>query len=270
MSTGLPVCRTCGVQYGETRPDCPICEDERQYVGWGGQVWTTLDELRAAGHRGRVTEEGPDIVGIGADPPTAIGQRALLVRTPGGNVLWDMITYLDDDLIARVRELGGVSAIAISHPHFYGSMIEWAHAFDAPVYIHALDREWVARPDEAVVFWEGTTREIGEGLTLINAGVHFAGGQVLHWREGRALLSGDIFAVAMDRRYVSFMYSFPNFIPERPRAIRRALRRIEPYPFETVYGAWWGRVVRTDGNAAVLRSVERYLDHALDDGPDDR
>ena len=107
-----------------------------------------------------------------------------------------MITYLDDELVARVSELGGISAIAISHPHFYGAMIEWAHAFDAPVYIHAADRQWVARPDDSVIFWEGDTREIGDGLTLINVGVHFDGGQVLHWAGapggGGALLSGDI------------------------------------------------------------------------------
>ena len=126
-------------------------------------------------------------------------------------------------------------------------MVEWAHAFDAPVYIHEADREWVARPDDSVVFWEGETREIGEGLTLVNAGVHFDGGQVLHWRDGEdgrgALMSGDIFTVVQDRSYVSFMYSYPNLIPERPRTIRRALRLLEPYPFERVYGAWWGRVV---------------------------
>jgi hypothetical protein len=271
MRDDLPICRTCGVQYGAPRADCPICEDERQYVGWDGQRWTTLAELRAAGHRGRVAEEGPGIVGIGAEPPTAIGQRALLVRTPAGNVLWDMITYLDDDLIAQVRELGGVAAIAISHPHFYGSMVEWAHAFDAPVYVHEADRPWVARPDDSVVFWEGETREIGEGLTLVNAGVHFEGGQVLHWRDGEegggALLSGDIFTVVQDRRHVGFMYSYPNLIPERPRVIRRALRLMEPYPFERVYGAWWQRVVGSDGVAAVRRSADRYLERALDDEP---
>ncbi|CAN5839058.1 hypothetical protein BH24ACT3_BH24ACT3_02270 [soil metagenome] len=269
----LPICRTCGVQYGAPRLDCPICEDERQYVGWDGQEWTTLAELRAAGHRGRIEEEGPGIVGIGTEPAIAIGQRALLVQTSSGNVLWDMITQLDDDLIARVEDLGGVSAIAISHPHFYGSMIEWAHAFDAPVFIHAADQGWVARPDDSVVFWEGDTKEIADGLTLINAGVHFAGGQVLHWRDGEdgpagpggALLSGDIFTVVQDRRYVSFMYSYPNHIPERPRLVRRALRLIEPYRFERVYGAWWQRVVRSDGVGAVHRSATRYLEYALDD-----
>jgi hypothetical protein len=266
----LPICSTCGVQYGATRDDCPICLDERQYVGWGGQRWTTLTELRAAGHRGQIREEGERVLGIGAEPATAIGQRALLARTPAGNVMWDMITYIDDELIAQVAELGGVSAIAVSHPHFYGSMIEWAHALDAPVYIHAADRQWVARPDESVVFWEGATHSLGDGLTLINAGVHFDGGQVLHWADGEggngALFSGDIFSVVLDRRWVTFMYSYPNYIPERPRTIRRALTLLEPYAFSRVYGGWWNRVVDADGRAAIERSAERYLSYALDDG----
>jgi glyoxylase-like metal-dependent hydrolase (beta-lactamase superfamily II) len=267
MRTDLPICATCGVQYGAPREDCPICLDERQYVGWDGQRWTTLGELAAAGHRGRIEEEGPGVLGIGAEPATAIGQRALLVTTPGGNVLWDMITYLDDELAARIRDLGGISAIAVSHPHFYGSMTEFAREFGAPVYIHAADREWVARPDPLVRFWDGEKMQLGDGLTLINVGVHFPGGQVLHWAgadDGAgALLSGDILTVVQDRRYVSFMYSYPNFIPERPEVIRRGLARLAPYPFERVYGAWWRRVVRADGSAAVARSARRYLHFAL-------
>jgi hypothetical protein len=269
MRTDLPICRTCGVQYGESRPDCPICLDERQYVGWDGQQWTTLAELKTAGHAAVLEKEGEGVTGVGAQPPTAIGQRALLVSTPAGNVLFDMITYLDDELIEAVRAHGGVDAIAISHPHFYGSMVEWAHAFDAPVYIHEADRQWVARPDDSVVFWEGKTRQILDGLTLINAGVHFAGGQVLHWAGGEggrgALFSGDILTVVPDRRWVSFMYSYPNLIPERPGTIRRALEVLEPFGFEVVYGAWWKRVVRADGAAAVRRSAERYVRFALDD-----
>jgi hypothetical protein len=267
MNSELPICRTCGVQYGAPRQDCPICLDERQYVGWDGQQWTTLAELAASGRRGRIAEEGPGIYGVGAEPGVAIGQRALLVTTPSGNVLFDMIPYLDEDLATRVRELGGVSAIAISHPHFYGSMIEWAHEFGAPVYIHAADRQWVARPDPAVEFWEGETREISPGLTLINVGVHFAGGQVLHWAGGEngagAVMSGDIMTVVPDRRWVSFMYSYPNLIPERPEVIRRGISLMEPFAFERVYGAWWGRVVHADGAAAIRRSADRYLRFAL-------
>jgi hypothetical protein len=272
MERDLPICMTCGVQYSAPRADCPICADERQYVGQDGQQWTTLAELQSEGRRGRVAEEGPGVIGIGADPPTAIGQRALLVQSPGGNVLWDSITYIDDELVDRVTQLGGVSAIAVSHPHFYGSMVECAHAFGVPVYIHENDRRWVARPDDSVVFWSGDRRRIGDGLTLVNLGVHFDGGQVLH-RDGGpdeagALCSGDIVGVVADRRWVSFMYSFPNYIPERPRKIRRALNLLAPLSFDTIYGAWWGRNVRGGGVAAVRRSADRYLRFALDDGND--
>jgi len=267
MDTELPICATCGVQYAAPREDCPICLDERQYVGWDGQRWTSLAELQELQHRGRIEAEGTGVLGVGAEPPTAIGQRALLVTTPGGNVLWDMITYLDDDLAARIRDLGGIRAIAISHPHFYGSMIEFAREFDAPVFIHELDREWVGRPDPLVQFWEGETKQLWDGVTLINVGVHFAGGQVLHWADADngagAVMSGDIMTVVQDRRYVSFMYSYPNLIPERPEVIRRGLARLAPYRFGRVYGAWWRRVVRTDGKAAVARSADRYLRFAL-------
>lgn len=268
-SANLPICRTCGVQYSTPRKDCPICEDERQYVGWDGQQWTTLAELRGAGYHGKITEEGPGVLGVGTDPGFAVGQRALLVKTEAGNILWDCISYLDDDLVAQIEDLGGISAIAISHPHFYGSMTEWSHAFDAPVYLHAADRAWVGRPDPAVHYWEGDTYDLAPGLTLINLGLHFEGGTVLHWEQGEAgrgaLLTGDIIMVPMDRRWTSFLYSFPNHIPERPRLIRRALKIMKSYEFERIYAAFWGRVVDVDGTGALRRSADRYLRFALDD-----
>jgi len=257
------ICVTCGSQFAESAeppPRCPICEDERQYVGRDGQRWTTLDELRRD-HRAEIREEAPGLVGIGCEPSFAIGQRALLVQAPGagGNVLWDCISLLDDELGARVEELGGIAAIAISHPHYYSSMVEWARAFDAPVHLHAADREWVMRPDERIEFWDGETRELGEGLTLLRLGGHFEGGTVLHWAAGDALLSGDIVQVVQDRRWVSFMYSYPNLIPLPAEAIRRIVAALEPYEFDRIYGAWWDAVVRADGKAAVRRSAERYL-----------
>ena len=268
-TSDLPICQTCGVQYGAPRADCPVCRDERQYVGWDGQRWTRLAELRSAGHRGRIAEEGPGVIGIGIEPSFAVGQRALLVQSAAGNILWDCLSYLDEDLVAQVNALGGISAIAISHPHFYGSMIEWSDAFDAPVYLHAADRQWVGRPGPAVVYWEGDTHELAPGLTLINAGLHFAGGTVLHWQDGEAglgaLLTGDIIQVPMDRRWTSFLYSYPNHIPERPRLIRRALELLQPYGFERIYASFWGRIVDIDGVGALRRSADRYLRFALDD-----
>lgn len=258
---------TCGVEYAAQGFDpahCKICEDERQYVGWDGQAWTTLEELRTGGRRNRIEEEGPGLVGIGTEPDFAIGQRALLVEARGGNVLWDCITLLDDQTVAEVGSRGGLAAVAISHPHYYGTMLEWSRAFgDVPVYVHEADRAWLGRSDGNVVLWGGEQREIGDGLTLVNCGIHFAGGTVLHWAGGEggrgALLSGDIFQVVMDRRFVSFMHSYPNLIPERPEAVHRAVRLVEPYPFESIYGAWWNRVVRGGAKAALTRSAERYF-----------
>jgi hypothetical protein len=259
------ICVTCGTQFAATEAppeQCPICEDERQYIGWEGQRWTTLDDLRRDYHN-VIREEDPGLTGIGTHPSFAIGQRALLVREPGGNVLWDCISLLDEPTEAAVRALGGISAIAISHPHYYSSMVEWAHAFDAPVYLHAADRQWVMRPDPSLVFWDGESKELGTGLTLIRCGGHFAGGTVLHWAggaEGRgALLSGDILQVVQDRRWLSFMYSYPNLIPLPATAVRRIVEAVAPYPFERLYGAWWGRVVTSEASTAARRSAERYI-----------
>ncbi len=259
------ICATCGVQFAEIDgpPEhCPVCEDERQYVGWGGQMWTTLEALRADYHNVIKSVE-PGLTGIGTHPTFAIGQRALLVQTAQGNILWDCISLIDDPTIAAVQALGGISAIAISHPHFYSSMVEWSHAFDAPIYLHAADRQWVMRPDPRIVFWEGETRSLGEGVTLIRCGGHFPGGTVLHWTagaEGRgALLSGDILQVVSDRRYVSFMYSYPDLIPLPASAVRRIVAAVEPFQFDRIYGGWWDRVVAIDAKAAVARSAERYI-----------
>ena len=194
-----------------------------------------------------------------------------MLRAGTGNVLWDCVSYIDDELVATIKELGGISAIAISHPHYYGTMVEWSRAFGARVMVHSADRQWVSRGGKEVTFWGGDTHEIAPGMTLINAGVHFAGGTVLHWSAGpgrpAALFSGDIFQVVMDRRWVSFMYSYPNLIPERRSVVRRAVKLLAPYPFERIYGAWWGRIVETDGAKALRRSAERYLEYTSEQEP---
>src|SRR5436309_4331192 len=140
------ICVQCGTQFAETAgppPSCPICEDERQFVRHAGQEWTTLKRL-AADHRNRLEQEASRLLGIGTEPKFAIGQRALLVQSPEGNVLWDCVSLLNNLTIDSIRELGGLSAIAISHPHYYATMVEWSHAFGGiPIYLHAADREWV-------------------------------------------------------------------------------------------------------------------------------
>ena len=128
-----------------------------------------------------------------------------------------------------------------------------------PVYVHEAERKWVMRPDPSVRFWSGETNELGGGLTLIRCGGHFEGGQVLHWAERGALLSGDIVQVIPDRRYVSFMYSYPNLIPLPPSRIEALAAALEPFRFDSIYGAWWDRVIERDGSGVVRRSADRYL-----------
>jgi hypothetical protein len=261
-----PICVTCGTQFAESeRPParCPVCEDERQFVGWGGQRWTTLDALRN-GHRLALKDEGDGLLGIGCEPKFAIGQRALLVPAAGGNVLWDCISLIDDAAVRVVAALGGLAGIAISHPHYYTTMVEWSRAFGGvPIWLHEDEREWVMRPDPAVRFWQDETLALGEGLTLLRLGGHFKGAQVLHWAGGAGgkgvVLAGDVLQVVQDRRFVSFMYSYPNYTPLPAATVRDIAHRLEPYPFERIYGAWFDAVVRADGKAALARSVERYL-----------
>jgi glyoxylase-like metal-dependent hydrolase (beta-lactamase superfamily II) len=255
------LCVACGTQYppAEEPPGaCPICEDQRQYIPHDtGQQWVEWAAFIAA-HKPELREDA-GILGIGATPSFAIGQRALFVKSRAGNVLWDCSAYLDDEISSRIGAEGGLAAIAISHPHYYSSMVEWAHRFGCPVYLHEADRKWVMRPDPAIHFWSGETHDLGGGLTLVRCGGHYDGGQVLHWAERRALLSGDIVQVIPDRRYVGFMYSYPNLIPLPPSKVQAIATALAPFEFDTIYGAWFGRVIEGDGSAVVRRSADRYV-----------
>ena len=267
------ICVTCGTQYTESEQpprECPICLDQRQYVGYDGQQWTTMQALSEKGSRNTVKEHETGLWGIGTDPRFAIGQRALLLQTAQGNILWDCISLLDDETAAEIERLGGIHAIAISHPHYYSSMVEWADRFDVPIYLHEADRQWVMRPSQRITFWSGETLKLLDGITLICLGGHFAGGTVLHRAANgdkrRLLLSGDIIQVVADRRYVTFMFSYPNMIPLPASEVSRMRAIIEQYDFERLYGAWFPTIVEKGAKNAVLRSADRYiqaLDHPL-------
>ena len=125
------ICQTCGAHYAEhsTPPrGCKICEDERQYVHREGQSWTTLTEATAK-HDLVIRPMESNLYGIGIEPSFAIGQRALLLRSSQGNILWDCIPLINDQIIQQIKKLGGLDMIAISHPHYYTGLSEWSKAF---------------------------------------------------------------------------------------------------------------------------------------------
>ena len=63
----------------------------------------------------------------------------------------------------------------------------------------------------------------------------------------------------MDRRFVSFMWSYPNLVPLKPQEVATIVSRTEKYEFDRIYGAFDGRTVRTNAAAALRRSAGRYL-----------
>lgn len=260
------ICATCGTQHAasdQAPAHCAICEDERQYVGWDGQRWTTHDDL-AKEHKLRIEEEA-GLMAIGLRPAFAIDQRSHLLPTKAGNILWEAQSLVTDEAVSKIAELGGIDRIIISHPHFYGSMAEWSDKFNgAPIIIHEADRGWVQHPHPSIEYWSGDSLKVSDDVTLIRCGGHFAGSTALHWangpRKGGALFSGDALQVGLDRRHVSFMYSYPNNVPMNTSDVVAMRERLAPYKFEDVFGYTWGRNIIGAGREAVDASFNRYLE----------
>ena len=190
--------------------------------------------------------------------------------TPHGNVLWDCISLIDEATVEIIKGLGGLAAIAISHPHFYTSMNRWSAAFGGvPVYVHEDDRDWIRRPDPCIRPWSGETLKLLPDVTLIRCGGHFPGAAVLHWSKGAdgagIVCSGDTLTVTADRKFLTFMRSYPNLIPLPPKAIRKISEAMQPFAFERIYGHYFDRVIAS-GAKGRLHPLHRPLsrrDHGL-------
>ncbi|GIN90577.1 hypothetical protein J22TS1_16280 [Siminovitchia terrae] len=260
------ICITCGVQYPDSvqLPEfCSICTEERQYVNPNGQEWTTLGDMQASGdYENEIVEMEKGLYRITTVPKFGIGQSAFLVQGDGFNVLWDCISFLDEKTKEQVRKLGGIDAIALSHPHYYSAQVEWAESFQAPIYIHKDDGHWVTEPSDWINLWSGEQLELSENLVLHRLGGHFKGGAVLHWPEGNSgkgvLLTGDIIQVVVDTNWVSFMYSYPNLIPLPAEKVKAIANYVKELQFDRLYNAFQ-KVVAQNANEAVQMSAGRYI-----------
>ncbi|MBA2549873.1 MAG: hydrolase [Nocardioidaceae bacterium] len=260
----LWICATCGVEHADSDAPpstCAICSDDRQGVPKTGQAWTTHDQLQRDGTRVDVAELEPDLYAVRTQPGVGIAPRGLLVRTPGGNLLWEPPGYLDTDAVQRLRALGGVHAVASSHPHLVGASVSWSHAFGGvPVWWAQVDRRWIRRPDPVLRLWSGE-QEMLPGLRLLQTGGHFPGSAVAHWAAGAngrgALLSGDTIMVGGDRASVSFMRSYVNLLPLPERLVRRIVTTVQRHPYDRIYGAFGE--IGTDAQQIVLGSAERFV-----------
>ncbi|MGU3522588.1 MBL fold metallo-hydrolase [Enterobacteriaceae bacterium C23F] len=259
----ITLCKACGTSYevAAGHPEsCPICDDERQYVPVSGQAWIEPSVLQA-GHSNKWQQLAPGLLSIETVPDFAIGQRAIVVQSAEGNILWDCISNLDDATKAIITALGGLKAIAISHPHYYSTMQDWAAAFDAPIYLHADDKKWIQRDSPHIHLWEGETLDLNSHVQLLRLGGHFAGGSVLlHKAEKGVLLSGDIIQVAPGAGSVSFMWSYPNMLPLSAQTVADIAQRLKDVHYDALYGAFEGKNIPENAADIVQQSAHKYLE----------
>jgi glyoxylase-like metal-dependent hydrolase (beta-lactamase superfamily II) len=256
------MCKTCGTEFPANKhlPDlCPICNDDRQYIPQNGQQWTAY-ECVAATHRIAISAIEPNLYALQLTPAFAIDQRALLVLSPKGNILWDCIPLLTEEAIAFIKDKGGIKAIAISHPHYYSIMQRWAETFKCPIYIHQDDERWVFN-GAAVEYWQGEEKRLWDGIRIVRTGGHFPGSSVLRVPKlstDGALLSGDSLYLSRSKRHISMMYSYPNHIPLPPRELRSVIRKVAALDFDTLYGAFSWQNLPDTAREIFFDSVKRY------------
>lgn len=252
----VAACVACGARYAHgSRPEvCRVCADDRQYVPDGVQSWTTPEALLDAGHRLVVAAIEPGLWRVTAEPSVAIGQRGYVVGGADGTVLWDPPALVEAAGLQQIRAVSDVVAVAMSHPHYYGAMAEWAAALDVPVLLPEEDIGWVTEPTDRVVTWSGEHEVLPE-LRLVRCGGHFPGSAVLH--RGEVLLTGDTVQVVRRAATVSFAYSFPNHLPLATAEVEAVIAAATRRPFRRLYAAF-GQI-DDDALAVVHRGAARYL-----------
>lgn len=278
------VCVTCGTQFPTADRSkvktCHICDDPRQFVPPSGQSFSTLEELGKT-HRNEFTPCPADarLTFISSTPKLAIGQRAILIQTPEGNILWDCISLLDEETIAKIQALGGLRAMVISHPHFYSTHVQWARAFKCPVYLSAEDARWATMASAHQIPLASTETEVVSGVKAIKLGGHFPGSMVLLF-DGRLLIADTLMTTAAGvggwkvdatgtsrskppgLNSFSFLYSIPNFIPLNLDEMSRMWGILKKYEFRATYGGFAGMDIEDEGvKGRVLESMKIQARH---------
>ena len=256
-------CSTCGTKFVDqknTSVNCPVCSNDRQYLPAKGQSWTKPEDLQNS-FSNLITRINDNLYEIKTIPKFAIGQRAFLILTPNGNILWDCILLLNESTIAFNKSKGGLKAIAISHPHYYSSINDWAEVFNCPVYIHQNDEEFIFTKGPNITLWEGGEKELWDSMKIKNIGGHFPGSSILivpFLSPGGTILCGDTFYISPSKTHVSVMYSYPNFIPVSLSEIKRINGSMNNIPFDTLLGAFDNQKISPNAKEILHASLEKY------------
>jgi hypothetical protein len=261
--TQSKICATCGTHYSASDHYdlCPICADDRQYIPEGGQRWTLPEEL-AGKHSVRTHRLHENVYELEIAPAFAIAQRAFLILSPQGNILWDCIPLLNEPTVEFIKAHGGLRAIAFSHPHYYSNMNVWADTFDCPIYIHHTDEQWIFGKGGRVELWRGGEKVLWDGMRLINVGGHFPGSSILHVPalspEG-TVFSGDTLVIAPNKQHIAVMYSYPNRMPLPRHEVERIRQQVEVLQFDALYSFMRDLNLTKNVKEIFNTSMERYL-----------
>lgn len=257
------ICSTCGTYFpAASVPElCTICNEDRQYIPEGGQRWTKPEDLNSK-HNIAINQLKENLYELEISPMFAIGQRALLVISESGNVLWDCIPMLDEATANFIKSKGGLKAIAFSHPHYYSNMNDWADVFDCPVYIHENDEPYIVQKGLHIKLWQGEELALSDGIKILLIGGHFDGSSILHvpfLSKDGSILCGDTLFLSPNKKHFSVMRSYPNKIPLPLSEIRRIKKRLESIPADTFYGYVKAQNLDADVKQIFEVSMERYL-----------
>lgn len=256
------ICTTCGTKYpvNYSENNCIICQDDRQYVPLDGQKWTKSKDL-SKNHFVKINQLKPNLFELVISPVFAIGQRALLVITKTGNILWDCIPHLDENAIRFIKEKGGLRAIAISHPHYYSNMKDWAERFDCPIFLPESEKRFVVNPFDKITFWTEDKVNFWEHIELIKIGGHFPGSSILYIPKANGkgtVLCGDTFNLSLSLKHFSVMYSYPNRIPLPIKEISKIKEKVKQIEFDEIYGFWPYQNLFAEPKKVLMESLERY------------
>jgi len=257
------LCTACGTQFPEHYKEklCAICNEERQYIPSAGQTWTTHDQILTT-HTTDIVKLNDHLYEIVITPRFAIGQRAFLVLSESGNILWDCIPLLDQKVIDFINEIGGLQAIAISHPHYYSNMNDWAEQFKCPIYIHKKDEQYISDKGNRIKLWEEDEMPLWDDIKIINIDGHFAGSSILlhqNMSEKGTMLCGDTMYLSPNLQHFAIMYSYPNRMPLPVSEIKRIKKRLEVLEFDAVYGFYSYQNLTKNVKQILNNSIEKYL-----------
>jgi hypothetical protein len=257
------ICTACGTQFPKNSSVeiCTICAEERQYIPEKGQSWTT-QQILSATHKNKIIKINENLFEIKIEPNFAIGQRALLVISKSGNILWDCIPLLDTDTINFINKKGGLNAIAFSHPHYYSNMNDWARVFNCPIHIHKNDEEYITDKSENIKLWDGDDITLIDDIKIHNIGGHFKGSSVLvisTMSKLGTMLTGDTLYLSPTKKHFAIMYSYPNRIPLPLSEIQRIKRRFNNIKFDSIYGFYSYQNLTENAREILEKSLERYL-----------